>query len=117
VSNFYAIVSRTLKLLTFYNEPIFRPNVVIPLYYCRAIFLPREDHPWTDDADGRRLRPGSNLHSRSLSRAYQSLATYKAVVERLTTFRSAIRRGRDALARKPPRIERTEHPGRDLVFA
>jgi putative ATP-binding cassette transporter len=43
------------------------------------------------------------------------LASYKAVVERLTTFRSAIDEAR-ALGTKPPRIERTEHSGRDLVL-
>ena len=37
---------------------------------------------------------------------YQSLASYKAVVERLTTFRSAIDEAR-RLGTKPPRIERT----------
>ena len=46
---------------------------------------------------------------------YQSLASYKAVVERLTTFRSAIDEARE-LGTKPPRIERTEHFGRDLVL-
>ncbi len=46
---------------------------------------------------------------------YQSLASYKAVVERLTTFRSAIDEAR-GLGTKPPRIERTEHFGRDLVL-
>jgi len=46
---------------------------------------------------------------------YQSLASYKAVVERLTTFRSAIDEAR-RLGTRPPRIERTEHSGRDLVL-
>jgi len=42
------------------------------------------------------------------------LASYKAVVERLTTFRLAIEAAR-GLGRKSPRIERNEHLGRDLV--
>src|SRR6202008_3062547 len=46
---------------------------------------------------------------------YQSLASYKAVVERLTTFRSAIEEAR-RLGTKPPRIERVRHLGRDLVL-
>ena len=46
---------------------------------------------------------------------YQSLASYKAVVERLTTFRAAIDEARRVGA-KPPRIERTKHSGRDLVL-
>jgi hypothetical protein len=45
---------------------------------------------------------------------YQSLASYKAVVERLTTFRSAIEEAR-RLGTKPPLIEGTEHVGRDLA--
>ena len=46
---------------------------------------------------------------------YQSLASFKAVVERLTTFRSAIEEAR-GLGAKPPRIEYTGHLGRDLVL-
>jgi len=46
---------------------------------------------------------------------YQALASYKAVVERLETFRSAIDEAR-LLGTKPPRIERTEHSGRDLML-
>jgi putative ATP-binding cassette transporter len=45
---------------------------------------------------------------------YQSLASYKAVVERLTTFGAAIDSAR-ALGTRPPRLERMEHPARDLV--
>jgi vitamin B12/bleomycin/antimicrobial peptide transport system ATP-binding/permease protein len=44
-----------------------------------------------------------------------TLASYKAVVERLTTFRQAIDEAR-RLGTKPPRIERAEHFGRDLVL-
>src|SRR5262249_36131830 len=58
VSNFYAIVGRTLKLLTF-TTSYFQANVVIP-YIIVAPFFSREDHAWTDDADGRRLWPGRN---------------------------------------------------------
>jgi putative ATP-binding cassette transporter len=46
---------------------------------------------------------------------YQSLASYKAVVERLTTFRAAIEEARK-LGTKPPRIEQMKHFGRDLVL-
>jgi putative ATP-binding cassette transporter len=46
---------------------------------------------------------------------YQSLASYKAVVEHLATFRSAIDEAR-RLGMRPPRIERTERSGRDLVL-
>jgi putative ATP-binding cassette transporter len=46
---------------------------------------------------------------------YQSLASYKAVVERLTTFRAAIEEARK-LGTKPPRIEQMKHFGRDLLL-
>src|SRR6202011_5097968 len=40
-----------------YND-LFSDQRGDPLYYCRTVLLPREDHPWTDDADSRRLWPG-----------------------------------------------------------
>jgi putative ATP-binding cassette transporter len=44
---------------------------------------------------------------------YQSLASYKAAVERLSTFRAAFEDVR-ALGAKPPRIEHHSHSGPDL---
>jgi len=46
---------------------------------------------------------------------YQSLASYKAGVERLSTFRAAIDEVR-TVGTRPPRIEHNSHPGRDLVL-
>jgi len=54
VANFYDIVGRTLKLLTF-TAAFFSGQRGNPLHRRRAIFLPREDHPRADDADGWRL--------------------------------------------------------------
>ena len=113
VANFYAIVGRTLKLVTF-TASYFQANVVIPyIIVAPYFFLGRitlGQMTQTAQAFGR-VESSLNFF---IAR-YQSLASFKAVVERLTTFRSAIEEAR-ALGRKPPRIERTEHLGRDLVL-
>src|SRR5258708_38960151 len=113
VSNFYAIVGRTLKLLTF-TTTYFQANVVIPyIIVAPYFFLGKITLGQMHQTAGAFGRVESAL-TFFIAR-YQSLATYKAVVERLTTFRSAIDEAR-RLGTKPPRIERTEHPGRDLVL-
>jgi vitamin B12/bleomycin/antimicrobial peptide transport system ATP-binding/permease protein len=113
VSNFYAIVGRTLKLLTF-TTTYFQANVVIPyIIVAPYFFLGKITLGQMTQTAGAFGRVESAL-TFFIAR-YQSLATYKAVVERLTTFRSAIDEAR-RLGTKPPRIERTEHPGRDLVL-
>src|SRR5438046_5413749 len=113
VSNFYAIVSLTLKLLTF-TTTYFQANVVIPYIIVAPYFflgkLTLGQMTQTAGAFGRVESALTFFIAR-----YQSLATYKAVVERLTTFRSAIDEAR-RLGTRPPRIERTEHSGRDLVL-
>ena len=113
VSNFYAIVGRTVKLLTF-TTTYFQANVVIPYIIIAPYFflgkLTLGQMTQTAGAFGRVESALTFFIAR-----YQSLASYKAVVERLTTFRSAIDEAR-ALGTKPPRIERTEHSGRDLVL-
>jgi putative ATP-binding cassette transporter len=113
VSNFYAIVGRTVKLLTF-TTTYFQANVVIPYIIIAPYFflgkLTLGQMTQTAGAFGRVEAALTFFIAR-----YQSLASYKAVVERLTTFRSAIDEAH-ALGTKPPRIERTEHSGRDLVL-
>ena len=113
VSNFYAIVGRTVKLLTF-TTTYFQANVVIPYIIVAPYFflgkITLGQMTQTAGAFGRVEAALTFFIAR-----YQSLASYKAVVERLTTFRSAIDEAR-ALGTKPPRIEHTEHFGRDLVL-
>ena len=113
VANFYAIVGRTLKLVTF-TATYFQANVVIPYIIVAPYFFLAKitlgQMTQTAGAFGR-VETALNFF---IAR-YQSLASYKAVVERLTTFRSAIEAAR-GLGRKSPRIERTEHLGRDLVL-
>jgi putative ATP-binding cassette transporter len=113
VSNFYAIVSRTLKLLTF-TATYFQANVVIPyIIIAPYFFLGKITLGQMTQTAGAFGRVESAL-TFFIAR-YQSLASYKAVVERLTTFRAAINEARRVGA-KPPRIERTKHSGRDLVL-
>ena len=113
VSNFYAIVGRTVKLLTF-TTSYFQANVVIPyIIVAPYFFLGKITLGQMTQTAGAFGRVESAL-TFFIAR-YQSLASYKAVVERLTTFRSAIDEARN-LGTKPPRIERVEHFGRDLVL-
>jgi putative ATP-binding cassette transporter len=113
VSNFYAIVGRTVKLLTF-TTTYFQANAVIPyIIVAPYFFLGKISLGQMTQTAGAFGRVESAL-TFFIAR-YQSLASYKAVVERLTTFRSAIDEAR-RLGTKPPRIERTEHSGRDLVL-
>ena len=113
VSNFYAIVGRTVKLLTF-TATYFQANAVIPyIIVAPYFFLGKITLGQMTQTAGAFGRVESAL-TFFIAR-YQSLASYKAVVERLTTFRSSIDEAR-GLGTKPPRIERTEHFGRDLVL-
>lgn len=113
VSNFYDIVSRTLKLLSF-TTSYFQANVVIPyMIVAPYFFLGKITLGQMTQTAGAFSRVESAL-TFFISR-YQSLASYKAVVERLTTFLSATEEAR-RLGTKPPRIEHTEHLGRDLVL-
>ena len=113
VSNFYAIVGRTVKLLTF-TTTYFQANAVVPyIIVAPYFFLGKITLGQMTQTAGAFSRVESAL-TFFIAR-YQSLATYKAVVERLTTFRLAIDKARE-LGTKPPRIERSEHSGRDLVL-
>ncbi len=113
VTNFYAIVGRTLKLLTF-TTAYFQANVVIPYIIVAPYFflgkITLGQMTQTGGAFGRVETALTFFVAR-----YQSLASYKAVVERLETFRLAIEEAR-ALGTKPPRIEHNRHSGRDLVL-
>src|SRR5262249_41244467 len=101
VSNFYAIVGRTVKLLIF-TTSYFQANVVIPyLIVAPYFFLGKITLGQMTQTAGAFGRVESAL-TFFIAR-YQSLASYKAVVERLTTFGSTLDQAR-GLGRKPPRI-------------
>ena len=111
VANFYDIVSRTLKLLTF-TTAYSQLNVVIPYIIVAPYFflgkITLGQMTQTGSAFGRVKSALSFFITR-----YQSLASYKAAVERLSTFRSTFNDVR-ALGTKPPRIEHHSHSGPDL---
>jgi putative ATP-binding cassette transporter len=113
VANFYAIVGRTLKLVTF-TASYFQASAVIPyIIVAPYFFLGKITLGQMTQTAGAFGRVESALNF--FIARYQSLASFKAVVERLTTFRSAIEEA-SGLGTKPPRIERTEHSGRDFVL-
>ena len=113
MANFYAIVSRTLKLVTF-TASYFQASVVFPyIIVAPYFFLGKITLGQMTQTAGAFSRVESSLNF--FIARYQSLASFKAVVERLTTFRSAIEEAR-GLGAKPPRIEYTGHLGRDLVL-
>ena len=113
VANFYDIVRRSLKLLTF-TTTFFQASVVIPyIVVAPYFFLGRITLGQMTQTAGAFSKVESAL-TFFIAR-YQSLASYKAGVERLTTFRSSIDE-MQALATKPPRIEHSSHSGRDLVL-
>ncbi len=111
VANFYDIVSRTLKLLTF-TTAYLQVNVVIPYIIVAPYFflgkITLGQMTQTGSAFGRVESALSFFITR-----YQSLASYKAAVEQLSTFRAAFEDVR-ALGAKPPRIEHHSHSGPDL---
>jgi vitamin B12/bleomycin/antimicrobial peptide transport system ATP-binding/permease protein len=113
IANFYDIVGRTLKLLTF-TTGFFQANAVIPYIVVAPYFflgkITLGQMTQTAGAFGRLEAALTFFIAR-----YQSLASYKAGVERLSTFRSAIDEVR-AIGTKPPRIEHKSHSGRDLVL-
>jgi putative ATP-binding cassette transporter len=113
VANFYDIVGRTLRLLTF-TTAYLQANAVIPyIIVAPYFFLGRITLGQMTQTGGAFGRVESALAFFIVR--YQSLASYKAVVERLSTFRGAIDEVR-ALGTKPPRIEHNRHSGRDLVL-
>jgi vitamin B12/bleomycin/antimicrobial peptide transport system ATP-binding/permease protein len=113
VANFYDIVGRTLRLLTF-TTAYLQANVVIPyIIVAPYFFLGKITLGQMTQTGGAFGRVESALAFFIVR--YQSLASYKAVVERLSTFRAAIDEVR-VLGTKPPRIEYNCHSGRDLVL-
>src|SRR5262249_56399516 len=104
VSNFYTIVCRTLKLVTF-TASYFQASVVFPyIIVAPYFFLGRITLGQMTQTAGAFSRVESSLNY--FIARYQSLASFKAVVERLTTFRSAIEEAR-GLGATPPRMQYT----------
>ena len=113
VQNYFAIVVRNMKLTTF-TQSFFQASVVIPYiivapyYFAGQITL----GVMTQTAGAFSRVEGSLTFF--ISR-YQALASYKAVVDRLTTFGDAMARAQ-GLGSEPPRIEHAGAEGSDLVL-
>jgi len=113
VSNYYALLARNLKLTTF-TQSFFQANVVIPyIVVAPYYFLNKITLGVMTQTAGAFARVEGAL-SFFIAR-YQSLASYKAVVDRLTTFGEAIERAR-ALGSGEKRIAHGPASGRDVAL-
>lgn len=113
VSNFYAIVFRQLKLSTF-THSFFQASVVIPYiivapyYFLGKISLGQMSQ--TAGAFGRVESAMTFFIAR-----YSSLAAFKAIVDRLTSFGDAIDKAAN-LGTTPPRLDTARSGTRDLTL-
>ncbi len=111
VSNYYAIVVRNMKLITF-TQSFFQASAVIPYiivapyYFAEKITL----GVMTQTAGAFSRVEGALTF---FIARYQSLASFKAVVDRLTTFGQAIQRAQ-ALGKAPPHIAYATSEDRNL---
>lgn len=113
IANFFRIVWRTLRLTTFttfYGQisPILPYVIVAPYYFLNKITLGHMQQ--TAGA----FSNVSNALNFFVDR-YQSLAVYKAVVDRLNTFGEATARAQE-LGTHPPRIDHQPSPDANLVL-
>ncbi|MGL5734941.1 MAG: ABC transporter ATP-binding protein/permease, partial [Beijerinckiaceae bacterium] len=112
IDNFFRLVSRNLKLSAFTStwfqaSVVFPYAIVAPYYFSGALSLGQLTQ--TAGAFSRVEGALSFFIAR-----YASLANFKAIVDRLTTFGQAIRTAQ-ALGTQPPRIEVV--PGTDNALA
>lgn len=113
VGNYYAIVLRNMKLTTF-TQSFFQASVVIPyIIVAPYYFVDKITLGVMTQTAGAFSRVEGAL-TFFIAR-YQALASYKAVVDRLTTFGEAIGRAR-ALGAHPPHIVHGVSPDRDLAL-
>jgi len=113
VSNFYALLSRNLKLTTF-TQSFFQANVVIPYIVVAPYYFTNKITLGVMTQTAGAFARVEGALTFFIAR-YQSLASYKAVVDRLTTFGDAIERAR-ALGSSAPRIVHAPAPGRDVIL-
>ena len=113
VANYYAILIRNMKLTTF-TQGYFQASVVIPyVIVAPYYFLDKITLGVMTQTAGAFSRVEGSL-TFFIAR-YQSLASYKAVVDRLTTFGEAMGRAR-ALGTIAPHIVHGQSATRDLVL-
>ncbi len=99
VQNYFAIVSRNLKLTTF-TQSFFQASVVIPYIIVAPYYFTGQITLGVMTQTAGAFSRVEGALTFFISR-YQSLASYKAVVDRLTTFGDAMSRRRILEARRP----------------
>jgi putative ATP-binding cassette transporter len=112
VANYYALVFRNMKLTTF-TQSFFQASVVIPYVIVAPYYFTNQITLGVMTQTAGAFSSVQGALTFFIAR-YQALATYKAVVDRLTTFGEAILRAR-ALGAKPPRIEHGFSQSNDLA--
>ncbi|MFN3889297.1 MAG: ABC transporter ATP-binding protein/permease [Beijerinckiaceae bacterium] len=113
VNNYFAIVVRNMKLTTF-TQSFFQASVVIPYIIVAPYYFAGQITLGVMTQTAGAFSRVEGALTFFISR-YQSLASYKAVVDRLSTFGDAMKRAQ-ALGSEPPRIEHSSRDGRDLVL-
>lgn len=113
VQNYFAIVVRNMKLTTF-TQSFFQASVVIPYIIVAPYYFGGQITLGVMTQTAGAFSRVEGALTFFISR-YQALASYKAIVDRLTTFGVAMKRAQ-ALGSEPPRIEHAALEGRDLVL-
>jgi putative ATP-binding cassette transporter len=111
VQNYFGIVVRNMKLTTF-TQSFFQASVVIPYIIVAPYYFTGQITLGVMTQTAGAFSRVEGALTFFISR-YQSLASYKAVVDRLTTFGDAMTRAQQ-LGSAPPRIEHSSHDSRDL---
>jgi vitamin B12/bleomycin/antimicrobial peptide transport system ATP-binding/permease protein len=113
VQNYFAIVVRNIKLTTF-TQSFFQASVVIPYIIVAPYYFVGQITLGVMTQTAGAFSRVEGALTFFISR-YQALASYKAIVDRLTTFGDAIKQAQ-ALGSEPPRIEHNGEETRDLVL-
>ncbi|HEY8580455.1 MAG TPA: ABC transporter ATP-binding protein/permease, partial [Beijerinckiaceae bacterium] len=101
VANYYALLFRNMKLTTF-TQSFFQASVVIPYVIVAPYYFTGQITLGVMTQTAGAFSSVQGALTFFIAR-YQALASYKAVVERLTTFGEAIAAAR-ALGRTPPHV-------------
>lgn len=113
VQNYFAIVVRNMKLTTF-TQSFFQASVVIPYIIVAPYYFAGQISLGVMTQTAGAFSRVEGALTFFISR-YQALASYKAVVDRLTTFGDAMARAQ-SLGSEPPRIEHRAADSGDLAL-
>ncbi len=113
VQNYFAIVVRNMKLTTF-TQSFFQASVVIPYIIVAPYYFTGQITLGVMTQTAGAFSRVEGALTFFISR-YQSLASYKAVVDRLSSFGDAMKRAQ-SLGSEPPHIKHGASKDRDLVL-